>query len=451
MLKSIHTRLNSGFVLVSLIAIVVLWLANSWFLRQTAYEFVSARLSSDAFTILRAVQMDDEGGWTVNSDMIDPVYLQPMSGHYFQVRVEGKWLYSRSLWDEMIPTSEGEYVGQEYVRLVRKANHPWLVLDQSFMKEGLKVQLVLAEDVKRIDQSLRQLGWGVAAAGFVFLIVLLVVQAIIIRRGLRSLVSVRSDINHLKQGKVRQLSPVDTAEVDPLVTEINYLVQAMELRLQRSRNAVGNLAHAAKTPLTVLDRQIEALRRENPGKAEDMQEQSTRLRDLMQRELTRARIAGAALPGQRIYLLPELDKLLRTLKAIYRDKALAFTVNVGEKIYFPGERDDLMELLGNLMDNASKWAQGQIIVSAQMDEDCLTLCIEDDGPGVEDDQIERLLTRGERLDESTDGHGLGMSIITDIVRQYNGNLQLDRSPSYKGLRVMIMLPLHTKAELPNSQ
>lgn len=450
MLKSIQTRLNSGFILVSMVAIVVLWLANSWYLRQTAYEFVSARLSSDAYTILRAVEMDEAGGWRVNSDMIDPVYLQPMSGHYFQVRVEGKWLYSRSLWDEMIPTNGGEDIGQEYVRLVRKANHPWLVLDQSFMKEGLKVQLVLAEDVQRIDKSLRQQGWVVAASGLAFLIVLMFVQVVIIRRGLRSLVSVRSDITRLKQGEVRQLSPVNTAEVDPLVTEINYLVQAMELRLQRSRSAVGNLAHAAKTPLTVLDRQIEVLKERDPNHAADMSEQSLRLRDLMHRELTRARIAGAALPGQRIYMLPEMDKLLRTLKTIYRDKALVFEQNLGDKIYFPGERDDLMELLGNLMDNASKWAHSVVSIKAESDDDCLTMIIEDDGPGIADDQIERLLTRGERLDESTDGHGLGMSIVTDIVRQYAGQLSLSRSERLNGLKVAIMLPLHTKAEFPIS-
>ncbi|WP_372831095.1 sensor histidine kinase [Pontibacterium sp.] len=451
MLKSIQTRLNSGFILVSMVAIVVLWLANSWYLRQTAYEFVSARLSSDAYTILRAVEMDEAGGWRVNSDMIDPVYLQPMSGHYFQVRVEGKWLYSRSLWDEMIPSNGGEDIGQEYVRLVHKATQPWLVLDQTFMKQGLKVQLVLAEDVQRIDKSLRQQGWAVAASGLVFLIILLVVQVVIIRRGLRSLVSVRGDISRLKQGEVRQLSPVNTTEVDPLVTEINYLVQAMELRLQRSRNAVGNLAHAAKTPLTVLDRQIEALKERDPDHAADMQEQSVRLRDLMHRELTRARIAGAALPGQRIYMLPEMDKLLRTLKAIYRDKALNIEQHVSDKIYFPGERDDLMELLGNLMDNASKWAHSAVSISAETDDDCLTMIIEDDGPGIAEDQIERLLTRGERLDESTDGHGLGMSIVTDIVRQYAGKLSLGRSERLNGLRVMIMLPLHTKAELQASE
>lgn len=447
-MKSIQTRLNTGFILVSLVAIVVLWFANSLFLRHTAYEFVSARLSSDAYALLRAIKMDDKGGWQVDSELVDPIYQQPMSGHYFQVKVDGKWLYSRSLWDEMIPTGSGEDFGQENIRLVQKANHPWLVLDQSFLKNSMRVQLVLAEDVTRIDEALRRLSWGVAGTGVVFLFVLLCVQVMIIRRGLRSLVSVQQDISRLKQGEVRQLPQVDTAEVDPLVTEINYLVQAMELRLQRSRNAVGNLAHAAKTPLTVLDRQIESIKAEQPGLAAELSEQSLRLRALMERELTRARIAGAALPGQRIFITAELEKLLRTLKAIYRDKALTFDVQIEGHIFFPGERDDLMELLGNLMDNACKWAAHRVGFSADADEHCVTMAIEDDGPGIADEQIQRLMARGERLDETTDGHGLGMSIVADIVRQYDGQCRLERSPTLGGLRVVVMLPLRVNAELP---
>jgi signal transduction histidine kinase len=446
--KSIQTRLNTGFILVSLVAIVVLWLANSLFLRHTAYEFVSARLSSDAYSLLRAVKMGGENGWQVDSDLVDPVYQQPMSGHYFQVKVDGQWLYSRSLWDEMIPADSGENFGEENVRLVYKAGHPWLVLDQSFLKSGMRIQLVLAEDVTRIDEALRRLSWGVAALGVVFLVVLLCVQVMIIRNGLRSLVSVQQDISRLKQGEVRQLPQVNTAEVDPLVTEINYLVQAMELRLQRSRNAVGNLAHAAKTPLTVLDRQIESIKNDNPALAAELSEQSLRLRALMERELTRARIAGAALPGQRIFITAELEKLLRTLKAIYRDKALAFDVQLEGHIFFPGERDDLMELLGNLMDNACKWAAHRVRFSAEADDMCVTMTIEDDGPGIADEQIQRLMARGERLDESTAGHGLGMSIVSDIVRQYDGQCQLGRSSELGGLQVVVMLPLHANAELP---
>lgn len=447
-MRSIQSRLNVNFIVVTLILFGLFWLGQSWFLRQMAYEFVASRLNSDAYSVLRAVEMDIGSGWRINLDNTSSVYQQPMSGHYFQVAVDGKWFYSRSLWDGQIPSVGGNDIGQENISLVEQNNKPTLVYSKKFMKQGREIQVILAEDISRIDESLSQLGWLLAGLGTLGLIILLALQIFIIRRGLCSLVDVKKDILRLKSGDVRQLSPTNTTEIEPLVTEINYLVQNMELRLQRSRNAVGNLAHAAKTPLTVIDRHVDVLLEEDIKQGEAIKEQSARLREMIERELTRARIAGAALPGQRIYIGEELEKLTRTLKAIYREKALVFKLDISAKSYFPGERDDLVELMGNLLDNASKWAESEIRVKAHMDDHCLELVVEDDGPGIPSEARERLLNRGERLDESTTGHGLGMSIITEIVRQYQGRCMLDSSEKLGGLEVQVMLPRQADLELP---
>lgn len=446
-MRSIQSRLNVNFIVVTVVLFGLFWVGQSWFLRQMAYEFVASRLNSDAYSVLRAVEMDIGSGWRINLDNTSSVYQQPMSGHYFQVAVDGKWFYSRSLWDGQIPSAGGNDIGQENISLVEQNNKPTLVYSNKFMKQGREIQVILAEDISRIDESLSQLGWLLAGLGTVGLIVLLALQIFIIRRGLCSLVDVKKDILRLKSGDVRQLSSTNTAEIEPLVTEINYLVQNMELRLQRSRNAVGNLAHAAKTPLTVIDRHVDVLLEEEIEQGQAIKEQSTRLREMIERELTRARIAGAALPGQRIYIGEELEKLTRTLKAIYREKALVFKLDISAKSYFPGERDDLVELMDNLLDNASKWAESEIRIKAHMDDHCLELVVEDDGPGIPPDARERLLDRGERLDESTTGHGLGMSIITEIVRQYQGKLMLDSSQRLGGLEVQVVLPRRVDLEL----
>jgi signal transduction histidine kinase len=446
-LRSIQSRLNVNFIVVTLILFSLFWVGQSWFLRQMAYDFVAARLTSDAYSVLRAVEMDIGSGWRINVDNTSSVYQQPMSGHYYQVAVDGKWFFSRSLWDGQIPAAAGQDIGQENIRLIQQDDKPTLVYSKTFMKQGREIQVVLAEDISRIDKSLTQLGWLLAGLGVIGLIILLALQIFIIRRGLSSLTEVKQDISRLKAGDIRQLSPTNTREIEPLVTEINYLVQNMELRLQRSRNAVGNLAHAAKTPLTVIDRHIDTLLEQGVTQGQGIKEQSQRLRQMIDRELTRARIAGAALPGQRIYVGEELEKLIRTLKAIYREKALVFNLDISAKSYFPGERDDLVELLGNLLDNASKWAQSQICITAHMDEHCLELTIEDDGPGVPEEARERLMNRGERLDESTSGHGLGMSIINEIVRQYQGRIILESSAQLGGLKVMVMLPRRADLEL----
>lgn len=448
-MRSIQSRLNVNFVVVTLILFMLFWFGQSWFLRQMAYDFVASRLTSDAYTVLRSVEMDIGSGWRVNIDNTSSVYQQPMSGHYFQVAVDEKWFFSRSLWDGRIPHDEGQDIGQENIRLIEQNNKPTLVYSKTFMKQGREIQVVLAEDISSIEESLSQLGWLAAGLGLAGLIILLTLQIYIIRHGLQSLKEVKGDITRLKTGKIRQLSTVTTAEVEPLVTEINYLVQNMELRLQRSRNAVGNLAHAAKTPLTVIDRHVDTLLEAEVAQGKDIQEQSARLREMIERELTRARIAGAALPGQRIYIEEELEKLVRTLKAIYREKALSFRIDVTASTYFPGERDDLVELLGNLLDNASKWAQGQIHIVAEMDENCLMLVVEDDGPGVPEEERARLMNRGERLDESTTGHGLGMSIISEIVSQYQGRFVLGASEELGGLSVEVMLPRQADIELPD--
>lgn len=450
-MKSIQTRLNLGFISLTLVVFVVLWLAVGWFLRQTAYEFSSDRLASDAFAILRAVDVEPgQTGWQLTPELIPPLYQQPMSGHYFQISVNNKWRYSRSLWDDKIPTdSKGMKIGHEMTKLIKKDKTRWLVRESHFMKQGQPVMLLVARDVGPFEKGMAKLGWLVAGLGVIFLAGLLVVQVLVIQSGLRSLVRVRQDIGDLKEGRIRQLPQSDTAEVEPLVTEVNYLVQSMELRLQRSRNALGNFAHAAKTPLTVLDRQIESLSESEPDKAEAMKEQSTRLCGLMTRELTRARIAGGAMPGQRILISEEVVKLQRTLKMIYRDKALDIESDIAQGSIFPGERDDLVELLGNLLDNACKWANETVSVSTQYCCDMMHIVIEDDGPGIAEEQIERIMSRGERIDESRSGHGLGMSIVMDIVRQYQGNIKLDRSERLGGLRIGLCLPRHCDAKVEN--
>ncbi|MFC6670192.1 sensor histidine kinase [Marinobacterium aestuariivivens] len=447
-MKSIQHRLNSAFVLITLVLCMTLWVSYSWFLRQTAYDFVSASLGSEAYVLLKSVEMDESGGWRINPQYVAPVYEQPMSGHYFQFQVgqDPAWYHSRSLWDESIPLVGGKALDEQGLRLVYKHDKPWLVREERFTKDGRPLRLLLAADVSHIEAGLARLRWTMMAVVALFLGGLLLAQMLVIRNGLRSLVRVGGQLNRLKQGDIRQLPKADTAEVEPLVTEINYLVQSMEMRLTRSRNALGNLAHAAKTPLTVLDRQIETLAQTAPEQAAPLREQSRRLRELMERELRRARIAGAALPGQRIYLQQEIEKLVRTLRAIYRERDIEIETTVSAGSFFPGERDDLVELLGNLLDNACKWARHRVGVSGAMDEHCLELRVEDDGPGIPPEQREGLLERGARLDESRAGHGLGMSIVSEIVRQYEGRLELGEAAG-GGLEVRVLLPLRPGLEL----
>ncbi len=439
-MKSIRARLSIPFVVLTLSVFVLLWLLQGWFLRQVAHDFVAERLSHESFLLLKAVGPGQEEAWAIDGRYISPTYMRPMSGYYYQYRVDsGPWVYSRSLWDGQIPAGSTLPAGKNRITEVLQNDKPWLVREEAYVKQGRYLHIVVAEDISGISQDLARLSGITIALGILFLMLMLLAQVMIIRAGLASLQRVAMDIVQLKRGEIRQLPESSVSEIEPLVNEINYLVQSMELRLQRSRNAVGNLAHAAKTPLTVIDRQIEKLADRSPADAEALRQQSSRLRALMERELTRARICGTALPGQRIYIQEELEKLQRTMLAIHRDRNLSIRTDVNSQTFFPGERDDLVELLGNLMDNACKWAVSQVRVEGIMDDHCLELCVEDDGPGIEAVKREHLLDRGERLDESKDGHGLGLSIVGEIVRQYEGRFDLCSS-ELGGLKVHIFLP-----------
>jgi signal transduction histidine kinase len=446
MINSIQGRLNLAFIGLTLAVFVILWFLQGMAVRNVAYEFVSARMQSDARTVLQAVMRKDNE-WQIDSNYISPVYTQPMSGHYYQFLVDdGQWIYSRSLWDEEIPTYDGKPVGQMNINLQYKRETPWLVYDNRFEKTGHRIRIVLAEDVSHIEVELERLSWWVAGIGLQFIVLLLIAQIFIIRSGLTSLARIQQNVIRLKEGDISLLPSVKTTEIAPLVNEINYMVESMSLRLDRSRHAVGNLAHAAKTPLTVIDRQIETLRQSSPQCANALEQQSKILRNLVERELTRARIAGAAMPGQKVIIEEEVDKLIKAMKMIHRDKQLGYEVCIKSTTFFPGERDDLIELMGNLIDNASKWATTQVRIRGMMNEHCLELCIEDDGPGIPADNMAQLMARGERLDESTIGHGLGLSIVMEIVRQYKGMFELLPS-DMGGLHAHLLLPRQQNAEL----
>jgi signal transduction histidine kinase len=161
----------------------------------------------------------------------------------------------------------------------------------------------------------------------------------------------------------------------------------------------------------------------------------------MDRELKRARIAGAAMPGQRVLLAREIGDLVSTLKKIHRDKHLTIRCRIPVDSLFPGERDDLLELLGNLLDNACKWAVGTVRLTVLETDAWQRLVVEDDGAGCSDEQLGLLTRRGSRIDESRVGHGLGLAIVADIVTQYGGRLELGRSEDLGGFMARVELPL----------
>ena len=250
----------------------------------------------------------------------------------------------------------------------------------------------------------------------------------------------REDIRRLEQGKTGKLAEDVPAEILPLVQEFNRLLKLLAQRLERSRNALGNLAHALKGPLNLLIQYFDIKDSVDYDRhRKQAATQAVRIRQLMDRELKRARLAGKGIPSQRFQPQAELPDLVEVLKQVHQSRSLQIQYQVDEDVPSFGDREDMLELLGNLLDNASKWAASKVACRILSNEQ-IQILIEDDGMGLSDQELERLTQRGARLDETVEGHGLGLAIARDIVKLYGGSMQFGRSPQLGGLQVKVVLP-----------
>ncbi len=263
-----------------------------------------------------------------------------------------------------------------------------------------------------------------------------------IRFGLRPLKRLRSALVSVRRGDSDRIGGDYPRDIAPLAGEINLLISSNRDILERARTQVGNLAHALKTPISVLVNEARAL----PGPlTEVVEEQSRVMREQIDYHLDRARAAAlAGTLGTVTPIMPVAEGLARTFAKIYRDKDLAIDVSGVAGSRFRGEKQDLEEMLGNLLDNACKWAEGRVVMRAVMPEDPeiarLRLIVEDDGPGIDDpDARADMLKRGRRLDESKPGSGLGLSIVADLAALYRGGLRLEKA-SIGGLQAVLELP-----------
>jgi signal transduction histidine kinase len=277
------------------------------------------------------------------------------------------------------------------------------------------------------------LSWSLAVLGLV-LVIAVFAQ---VRYGLRPLARIEAALGAIRSGSAHHLEGEFPSEINPLATEINALLEQNATVLKRARTHVGNLAHALKTPLAVLGN-------EAAGAEGSLAETAVRQMAVMQRHidhhLSRARTAAARnLLGARTEVMPAAESLGRTLKRIHAERRLDIALDIGPGAAFGGERQDLEEMLGNLMDNACKWAKAEVRVGAAVKDGLLRLSVEDDGPGLAADARDAVLKPGERLDESVPGAGLGLAIVRDIADLYGGAIALEDS-ELGGLKVALTLP-----------
>jgi signal transduction histidine kinase len=432
-------------LLLWLLASVVLlfglhWLVTSRFAGSFAEDYIATRLVHDAEALVSGISFDAKGIPDLNPDYVAPIYLRSGSGHYFQVNSNDFSLKSGSLGTTAFDFRIEDQPQKTLLRIKGPEDQPLLVWVAHYERDGHPFSLAIGEELTTLNEHINRFRLRFGIVSLLLVALMIYAQRTIVRLSLGPLDTVRQATRQLETGAIERLPEDVPAEVRPLVHEINRLVELMQQRLVRSRNALGNLAHALKTPLAVLSQYIE----QNAGRLDGESLRHTRasltlIQSIIDRELKRARLAGPTSGGQLCHLNRELPDIVSLLQKVHADKQLRFELLLdGDELRY-GDREDMLELLGNLLENAAKWGRHRVRVAAAC-RNGLVLSVADDGPGIEDSMQQALLQRGVRLDESTSGHGLGLSIIKDIIDQYGGTLELTRSPSLGGLEVKVFLP-----------
>lgn len=438
---SLQTRLGSGLLISLAIVFVALWLITRTAIEQLAEDYIAARLTHDSESLLSAVQLDNQGQLHADPAQIEgAIYQRPFSGHYYQIQTAQGVLRSRSLWDQDLAVPFLQAGESLRLHTTGPQQQHLLVLVSGYQKQGSTLSIALAEDLTRLYADIASYQRYFALTAGAMLLLLIILQVLTLRGGLRPLHHVTQQVRDMEAGR-RQLLEADVpAEIAPLVNEINRLVASNISRVKRSRNAMADLAHALKRPLTVMQQHLQEHAASLPAEFSSVtQAQLQDMRDSIEHILQRARLAGSGHAAVRFDPRTDMQDLIASLQQMYIDKQLHidYTSTLQHAPAF--DRQDMLELLGNLLDNACKWARGQVSVSITQN-GALHITVDDDGPGIAEADSEELLVRGRRLDESTEGHGLGLAIVKDIVEQYLGTITLIRSDTLGGLRVNVYLP-----------
>jgi signal transduction histidine kinase len=442
-MMSLRRRLNVGLVAILCVVFVMHWLAADWIIRSVAEKQMATRLREDGESIFETMSFDSNGQLNLKSIYAGSVYNHLVSGHYYSIQIDKQRYYSPSLRQRPLtiktPLPDPGQL-QLYHQNKGPEQQPILVLVQVLEKYGHLVTITTAEELSSVDHDITSIRVAYFGLSLTVLFCAIALQSIDVKRSLWPLAKVRRELEDITSGHQQQITAEVPFEIKPLVTEINHLLALIVRRHKQSRTAIGNLAHALKPPLAMMFRVAEhPIFKEYPELRQQLQTQTDVIHLCIERELKRARIAGNQQANMSFNPAEELMALSKLLKNIYAEKQLDINVDA-PNFLVNFDREDMLEMIGNLLDNACKWAKHEISVEVMFSQK-LTVSVADDGPGCDELDAQLLTQRGLRLDESSQGHGLGLAIVLDIVKCYEGVLNIGRSEALGGFLATVRLPL----------
>jgi signal transduction histidine kinase len=453
--SSLATRLFLSATAWVVVILVITGVVLSSVYRDASERAFDRRLNLYLRTLVAEVATPDEPPDRQFQSLGEPLFELPLSGWYWQITRtdsdKAEVRASRSLWDKKLPKLEDQgaeltaagirlgYVEGPEGQTLRMVERPVdLGTDGKFL-------VSVAGDASEIFEETRNFDYYLVGTFGALSIVLVLTTIFQVRFGLAPLKRISDSIADIRSGRAERLEGEFPVEIAPLARETNALIEANREIVERARTHVGNLAHAIKTPLSVIINEASA-HSADPF-AMKVLEQTDAMRDQVAHHLKRARIAARVTAiGTITEVAPVIEALRRTMEKIHRDRGIAIEVTTDARAKFRGERQDLEEMAGNLVDNACKWAMSRVLIEVRVEGEVepgagpmLRLVVDDDGRGLSDAERAQVLGRGQRLDESKPGSGLGLSIVVDLAALYGGSLSLGRA-AMGGLRAELVLP-----------
>lgn len=448
---SLQRRLFVGALIWIVLALIATGVLLSVLFRQHLEAELARRLDADFLQLISQFEVNADGRLRHPVAMSDPLYQRVFSGRYWSVaQGDDTPLRSRSLWDQTLPVAPA---GDERQRLTGPRGEPLLAVVRQITLPGIDIPLRLsvAASLRPVEAAVGNFRRSLAIALGVLALGLGIAAALQVKLGLWPLQRLRRELGAIRGGRADRLSGDYPAEVSALVDDLNSVLVHNATLIERARRQAGNLAHALKTPLSVIGNEAARMvgRGSDDGRADERASERARAERLQQEvaamqqhidwHLARTRIAGRRRAGQATPVAPVLKRLQRTLQRLYGERGIVIDTELEHAPVFAGEARDLEQMLGNLLENACKWARGVIAVRAEAGGGRLLITVADDGPGLNAVERAQAVGAGQRFDEAVPGSGLGLAIVSDLAEAYEGELVLARA-ELGGLSARLQLP-----------
>ncbi|KRF01833.1 ATPase [Frateuria sp. Soil773] len=444
-----RAAMATGLVLAAFLGLVGLTLSKAN--HDTALSGLHDRLQNYVISYLAGTEVNRFGKVFLPDSPPDPSFSRPGSGLYALVIGEGGFRAESSSaigrdFAFLQPLEPGQNrFGRVETRLGPLYYYAYGVAMDNPPRKPVLLTFMVAQTEDQFEGENAVYRRTLISMLSILGVMLILLQLLLLRWSLTPLRKVASDMSRVERGDSDQLDSQYPLELTGLTERINAFIDTEREQRTRYRNTLADLAHSLKTPLAVIRSRLESAG-DAPSMRNDVLDQVRRMDELVAYQLARAATSGRQPFATAVPIAGHAEDLVQSLEKVYAAKNVLCEFDIDDGAVFYGEQGDLLELMGNLLENAFKWASHRVLLVVKLQPQAgrnrpgLWLSVEDDGPGIPEDKIEKVLQRGVRGDERVQGHGIGLSIVQDIVRAYRGELQVDRSPEFGGARFGVSLP-----------